>query len=402
MSTPKQTQPATDRTVKEPTLGLADLPLRPELQGAEPYGAPQLDVAIRLNVNENPYPAPAAMSAELGEAAAAEAAHLNRYPDREARALRADLANYLNRTNPGIVPLNADNIWVANGSNEVMTHLLQAFGGPGRSLLLFPPTYSMYPEYARNTHTGVVTAPRAADFSIDLEAARQAIAAEQPAVVMIASPNNPTGTATDPEVLAALVEAAPGMVIVDEAYAEFARQGTPSALELLADHPRLVVTRTMSKAFGFAGGRLGYLAASPAVVDACRIVRLPYHLSALSQLAARVALRHTDALLEKVDALRSERDRLTDWLRGRGYEVAESDANFVYFGTFDDRHAVFSGLLERGVLIRETGPDRWLRVSAGTAEEMAGFRQAMDSVARDLGLPQAVAADQTNAQEASR
>ncbi|MGY4720508.1 histidinol-phosphate transaminase [Naumannella cuiyingiana] len=373
---------------------LADLPLRPELAGQEPYGAPQLDVPVRLNVNENPYPAPAAMRTELGAAIAEEAAGLNRYPDREAADLRADLAAYLGHG------LTAANVWVANGSNEVMTQLLQAFGGPGRSLLTFPPTYSMYPEYARNTHTAMLHVPRRDDFSIDPDAAVAEIAERRPDVVLIASPNNPTGTATPSELIEAVLAAAPGLVIIDEAYAEFARPGTRSALELLPGHPRLVVSRTMSKAFGFAGGRLGYLAADPAVVDACRIVRLPYHLSALSQRAARVALRHSAELLGQVAALRAERDGLADWLTRAGLRVAESDANFVLFGTFTDRHAVWQGLLDRGVLVRETGPAGWLRVSAGTPQEMAAFRDALLEVARELDLP--ITDPRPSAEEAPR
>jgi histidinol-phosphate aminotransferase len=244
----------------------------------------------------------------------------------------------------------------------------------------FAPTYSMYPEYARDTHTGWVVGRRAADFSIDLPHALSVIDEHQPSVVLLASPNNPTGTALPLAEIEAIVDAAPGVVVVDEAYAEFRRAGTPSALSLLPTRPRLVVTRTMSKAFALAGGRLGYLAASSAVVDAVRIVRLPYHLSAVSQAVARVALANADELLAAVDELRAERDRTVDWLRSVGLLVAPSDANFVLFGTFDDRHTVWQGLLDRGVLIRETGPDGWLRVSIGTPEEMAAFRTALQEV----------------------
>ena len=164
---------------------------------------------------------------------------------------------------------------------------------------------------------------------------------------------------------------------IDEAYGEFRRAGTPSALELLPQTPNLVVSRTMSKAFALAGGRLGYLAASTEICDALRVVRLPYHLSAVTQAVATTALRHADELLARVDDLRAERDRTVDWLRSLGLTVADSDANFCLFGTFADRHAVFEGLLERGVLIRETGPEGWLRVSIGTPEEMAAFRAAL-------------------------
>jgi histidinol-phosphate aminotransferase len=201
-------------------------------------------------------------------------------------------------------------------------------------------------------------------------------------VILLASPNNPTGTALPLDQIEILLETAPGMVVVDEAYAEFRRRGTPSALQLLAGNPRLVVTRTMSKAFALAGGRLGYLAADPAVVDAVRIVRLPYHLSAVSQVVARAALAHANELLAAVDELRAERDRTVEWLRGIGLQAADSDANFVLFGVFADRHAVWQGLLDRGVLIRETGPDGWLRVSIGTPAEMAAFRAALREVVK--------------------
>ncbi len=359
---------------EETLLTLADLPLRPELVGEEPYGAPQLDVPYALNVNENPYPPSEQVVAEIAAAVADAARTMNRYPERDAIALRADLAGYLGHG------LNADNVWAANGSNEVMLHVLMAFGGPGRSVLSFAPTYSMYPEYARDTHTAWTTFPRRDDFTLDPVAAVEAVKEQAPDVVLIASPNNPTGTAVSLDTLSAIVDAAPGVVVVDEAYFEFAHTGTPSALELLPGHPRLAVSRTMSKAFAFAGGRLGYLAAAPAFVDALRIVRLPYHLSAVTQAAARVALANADEMLAAVDRLRAARDDLAAWLGSKGLEVAESDANFVLFGRFADRQAVWQGLLDRGVLIRVVGPEGWLRVSAGTPEEMAAFKKALDEV----------------------
>ncbi len=352
-----------------------ELPLRPELRGLEPYGAPQLDVPVRLNTNENPYPPGDVVIADIAAAAARVAAGLNRYPDREAAALRSDLAAYLGHG------LSASQVWAANGSNEVMLQLLQAFGGPDRTAVSFAPTYSMYPEYARDTHTRWVAGRRADDFALDLDAAVALIESERPSVVLLASPNNPTGTALPLEQIEAVYDATPGVVVVDEAYAEFRHPETPSALQLLPGRPRLVVTRTMSKAFALAGGRLGYLAADPAVVDAVRIVRLPYHLSALSQEVARVALRHADELLGAVDKLRAQRDDLVIELRRLGLRVADSDANFVLFGTFDDRHAVWQALLDRGVLIRETGPPGWLRVSIGRPEDMMEFVNALREVA---------------------
>jgi len=353
---------------------LAELPLRSELVGQTPYGAPQLDVPVCLNVNENPYPPSAEVIAEIATAVAKAAGSMNRYPERDALELRADLARYLGHG------LTAEQIWAANGSNEVMLHVLLAFAGPGRMVLSFAPTYSMYPEYARDTHSGWLTSPRTDDFRIDLAAAVASVRDVRPDVVLISSPNNPTGTAVDLGVLARICEVAPGVVVVDEAYQEFTRAGRPSALELLPDYPRLAVSRTMSKAFAFAGGRLGYLAAAPAFVEALRIVRLPYHLSAVTQAAARVALAHADEMLARVDQLRSARDDVAAWLEESGLEIADLDANFVLFGRFADRHAVWQALLERGVLIRETGPDGWLRVSAGTPAEMAAFKTALRDV----------------------
>lgn len=363
--------------------GLPMLPIRPELAGLVPYGAPQLDVPVLLNVNENPYPPPAAVVDEITAAVHAAAAGLNRYPDRDFAALRADLAEYL-ATESG-VRLTPDRIWAANGSNEVMLHLLQAFGGPGRTALSFDPTYSMYPEYARDTATGWVAGRRDDDFTLDPQRAAALVAEVAPSVVLLASPNNPTGTALPFTTVVAILDAAREVaggcvVVVDEAYAEFRRAGVPSALELLDTHPHLAVSRTMSKAFALAGGRVGYLAASRELVDALRVVRLPYHLSAVTQAVARAALAHSQEMLAQVGALRLERDELVLWLRGRGFAVADSDANFVLFGVFGDRHGVWQGLLDRGVLIREVGPAGWLRVSVGTPEETAAFRVALTEV----------------------
>jgi histidinol-phosphate aminotransferase len=334
----------------------------------------QMPGLVKLNTNENPYGPSEATARDIADEVLRIATSLNRYPDREAAGLRAALADYLGHG------LTIDQVWAANGSNEVMQQILQAFGGPGRMALSFAPTYSMYPEYARNTHTRWVEGLRRDDFSIDVDAAVDLIGREKPDVVFLASPNNPTGTAIDPAELTAIVESAPGVVVVDEAYAEFRRAGTPTSLELLPEFPRLLVTRTMSKAFAFAGGRLGYVAADPAIVDVLRVVRLPYHLSSVTQAAALAALRHAEEMLAQVDALRTSRDEVAAWLVGEGFDVAESDANFILFGTFADRHATWQALLDRGVLIREVGPVGWLRVSIGTPEEMEAFKQALKEV----------------------
>ncbi len=356
------------------TGGLGDLPLRDDLRGLEPYGAPQLAVPVRLNTNENPYPPSPRLVTAIGEAVAAAAGSLNRYPDRDALDLRKDLADFLGHA------LTGEQVWAANGSNEIIQQLLLAFGGPGRTALGFEPSYSMHPIISRSTGTRWIDGHRDADFGLDADRAVAAVRELRPDVVFLTSPNNPTGTALALDVVQAVCAAAPGMVVVDEAYAEFRRSGTPSALDLLPAHPRLVVTRTMSKAFALAGARVGYLAASPAVIDALLLVRLPYHLSAVTQAVARTALAYTGELLETVATLRAERDATVSWLRGGGLSVADSDANFVLFGRFSDRRTIWQGLLDRGVLVREVGPPEWLRVSIGTADEMAAFRRALDAV----------------------
>ncbi|MHB1009030.1 MAG: histidinol-phosphate transaminase [Propionibacteriaceae bacterium] len=353
---------------------LEELPLRPELVGEKPYGAPQLDVPVCLNVNENPFPPSDKVRREMADAVIDTAGAVNRYPDREAWELRTALASYLGH---GVRP---EMVWAANGSNEVMVHVLSAFGGPGRKVLSFTPTYSMYPEYARNTLTPYVTVPRHADYTLDAGLVLSAIAEHDPTVVVITTPNNPTGTPTPHDVIRDVVAGTEAIVVVDEAYQEFASHPEQTALDLLADHGNLVVSRTMSKAFAFAGGRLGYLAANPAVVDALRIVRLPYHLSAQSQALALVALRNADEMLGQVDVLRRVRDEALVRLPALGVEVVPSDANFCLFGRFADRHDVWQRLLDRGVLVRETGPAGYLRVSAGTPEEMERFYAAFAEV----------------------
>jgi histidinol-phosphate aminotransferase len=356
-----------------------DLPLRDDLRGLSAYGAPQLEVAVRLNTNENPYPPPPELIADLRDSVAAAASSMNRYPDRDAEELRAALAGYLGHG------LTVPQVWAANGSNEILQQLLQAFGGVGHTALGFVPSYSMHELIARATGTPWIGSPRARDFTLSAEAAVDEVRKYAPSVVFLCSPNNPTGTAMDSAVVEAVLDVAPGMVVVDEAYAEFSH--SPSLLPLLADHPRLVVTRTMSKAFGFAGARLGYLAAAPKVVEALTLVRLPYHLSALTQAAALAALRHADATLSQVAQIRADRDSLVVSLRARGFDVVDSDANFVLFGGMSDEKAVWAALLRHGVLIRDVGLPGWLRVSVGTGAECEAFLDAIDRTAVEyLGL----------------
>jgi histidinol-phosphate aminotransferase len=356
---------------------LAELPLRDELRGRSPYGAPQLDVAVRLNTNENPYPPPPGLVADVAAAVQQAARNLHRYPDRDILALRTDLAGYLvGRTG---VPLTAANLWAANGSNEIIQQLLQAFGGPGRSALGFTPSYSMHPIISAGTRTQWIPAPRRADFSLDPAGAVAAIEEHRPDVLFVTSPNNPTGQSISPADLAAVIAAARGIVVVDEAYGEFSTR--PSAVGLLEQFAdRLVICRTMSKAFAFAGGRLGYLAAAPAVIDALLLVRLPYHLSALTQVAARAALRHGSSTLESVAVLVAERDRVIAALRDLGARVVPSDANFVLFGLFADAPVAWQRYLEHGVLIRDVGIAGHLRVTVGTPAENDAFLAASAAV----------------------
>ncbi|BBY61204.1 histidinol-phosphate transaminase [Mycolicibacterium sarraceniae] len=361
-------------TVPGAQVTLADLPLRDDLRGKSPYGAPQLDVPVRLNTNENPHPPSAELVADVTRSVQAAAAELHRYPDRDAVALRADLAAYL-RAQTG-VEVQTENLWAANGSNEILQQLLQAFGGPGRSAIGFVPSYSMHPIISNGTQTEWIESVRAADFSLDADTAATVIAARDPDVVFVASPNNPSGQSISLADLRRLLDAmGHSILIVDEAYGEFSSQ--PSAIALIDEYPsRLIVSRTMSKAFAFAGGRLGYLIAAPAIIDAVLLVRLPYHLSVVTQAAARAALRHADDTLGSVATLIAERERVSAALADLGYRVIPSDANFVLFGEFTDAPAAWQRYLDDGVLIRDVGIGGYLRTTIGLADENDAFLAA--------------------------
>jgi histidinol-phosphate aminotransferase len=353
---------------------LSDLPIRDSLKGRQPYGAPQLHVPVALNVNENTHKIPQEVALEIVERLSAAVLQINRYPDREFMSLRGALAQYLGHS------LAAENIWAANGSNEVIQQIFQAFGGPGRKAMGFGPTYSMYPIIAQGQDTQYVDAPRAERYELDLETALAGMNAHTPDITIVCSPNNPTGTPVSINVIEAIYNATDGIVLIDEAYAEFAADGTPSALTLLPGRPRLMVSRTMSKAFAFAGARVGYLAADPAVIDALRLVRLPYHLSSFTQAAAEAALAHSPVMLSAVDEIRVQRDRIVEELTEMGLDPYRSDANFVLFGGLDDPAAVWSALLEDGVLVRNMGIANTLRVSAGTESETSAFLTSLRKV----------------------
>ncbi|WP_322409397.1 histidinol-phosphate transaminase [Microbacterium invictum] len=353
---------------------LDDLPIRDDLRGQVPYGAPQAPLPVALNVNENTHPVPPEVADDILDAVAIALREVNRYPDREFTDLREHLADYLGH---GLV---REQVWAANGSNEVLQHLLQAFAGPGRSAFGFAPTYSMYPLLTRGTGAEWRAGTRAHDFTVSAESAAAQVAEAEPDVVFLCAPNNPTGTPLPLDVIEAVYAATRGIVIVDEAYVEFAPHEAPSAVTLLPDRPRLVVSRTMSKAFAFAGARVGYLAADPAVIDALRLVRLPYHLSALTQAAATAALQHAPTMLRMVDDIVAQRDRISATVSALGYQPYASWTNFVLFGDVPDPARTWQALYDRGVLIRDVGIPHHLRVTAGTEQETTAFLDALASI----------------------
>jgi histidinol-phosphate aminotransferase len=337
--------------------------LRPDLLTLEPYSTPMRDASVRLASNESPVAPCGDLSREL--AAEVERLALHRYPDREARGLREVLA-----AGCGV---GAESVWVANGSNEILQQLLLAFGGSGRAALTFPPTYSMYAQIARVTGTAVRGVPLAPPFEIGVFEA-QAAAAQRPDIVIVCSPNNPTGNVQVPGVGPALAEATGALVVVDEAYAEFAGASEERGSACV------VSVRTLSKAFAMAGARLGYCVADPGVIDGLRRVSLPYHLSGLAQAAGLVALRHADEMRRAAAAVVAERDRLGRLLSEMpGLLVLPSAANFVTFRPPIDAGAVWRGLLDRGVLVRNVSGvlPGFLRVTAGTRAEGDRFVEAL-------------------------
>lgn len=353
---------------------LEDFPIRDDLRGRKPYGAPQLNVPVSLNVNENTHRIPEAVAIDVVAAIAAALIDINRYPDREFTELRTALAKYLGDD------LKPENLWAANGSNEVLLQIFQAFGGSGRKALGFGPTYSMYSLLALTTGTSYVDVPRADKYELTPELVVEAIKQHKPSIVLLCSPNNPTGTPLSLSVIEAAYEATDGILVVDEAYAEFS--GDESATSLLPGRPRLLISRTMSKAFAFAGARVGYLAADPGAIDALRLVRLPYHLSSFTQAAARAALGHSELMLKTVADIRYQRDRLSLELTELGFEVYRSEANFVLFRGVKNSADSFESLLSQGILVRDVGIANTLRVSAGTESETSRFLEAASKLAK--------------------
>lgn len=359
------------------------MPVRSDLVGLKPYGAPHLDVPVQLNVNENAYPIPDVVVESMRSAVDGHFAGLNRYPDRDFEELRAHLVTYLNGVNDRAgapVDLSPEMIWAANGSNEVLSHIVQAFGGPGRTVLGFTPSYSMHPLIATGTGAEWRTSERNEDFTLDADSVAEEVARVDPDIVFLCTPNNPTGTSIGLDVIEAAYDNCSGIVIVDEAYAEFSRPAKPSAMTLLDGRPRLVVSRTMSKAFACAGLRLGYAIAAPELIDVLSLVRLPYHLSEITQVLACTALEHADVLLDNVDRLIDSRDLISAHLSEVGFTVYPSDSNFVLFGNISSPQDLWQELLDRGILIRDIGIAHHARVNAGTEAETAAFLTAIDEI----------------------
>jgi len=358
------------------------LPLRKDLKDQSPYGAPQLPLEVKLNTNENPFSLSPALVKKLSEAIANSAKDFNRYPDRDAIELRSKLAKYLSSTTG--VNLSVDQIWAANGSNEIIQTLFLAFAGAGVNSLGFTPSYSMHENIARSTGTNWIIGERLSDFSIDLSSALKEISTQKPKLVFITTPNNPTGTSTTISDIRKIIEATAqvgGLTIIDEAYAEFSEQ--PSTIELLSEYLNLVVIRTMSKAFSFAGVRVGYLAAGKEVVDALQLVRLPYHLSTPTQLLAKVALEFQGELLAEVEQLKIERNKVVAELQNLGLTVVPSSANFLLF-SIDNEKNVWQELVRVGVLVRDVGIAGHLRVTIGTPSENDRFLAALREILRAL------------------
>lgn len=351
------------------------LPLREQLRPLTPYGAPQVPASARLNTNENPYGPSKELAAAIAKRVGEVATTLNRYPDRDAIKLRQGLADYLKKQSG--ISLSVENIWAANGSNEILQSIFLAFGSS--KALGFVPSYSMHPLIGKVANVQWVDGARKDDFTLDLPTALKQIASESPSLTFITTPNNPTGAAVtigEIEELAKETAAINGLLIVDEAYAEFSKQ--PSAITLIEKYPNILVSRTMSKAFAFAGVRLGYLAANKLVVDALQLVRLPYHLSALTQAAAEVALDFQDELLAEVAKLSSDRDALAKELVALGLKVIPSDANFILFTGFkQSSNELWQKLLAEGVLIRDVGLAGYLRVTIGNDAENQAFIKAL-------------------------
>ncbi len=355
------------------------LGIRPDLKSVSPYVSPQLPARVRLNTNESPYPPPEELVDDIS--AALRAASLNRYPDRDANELLDGLA--------AATGWERDGLWIANGSNEVFLHLFLTYGGVGRKLLVFEPTYPLHRLIAEVTSTQVLSSERGPEWGVTSGSVDDAIQIERPDIVVFCSPNNPTGAVEDRSAVLRALEVAP-LVVVDEAYIEFAPDDS-SVADLLSAHPNLVIARTFSKAWSLAGVRLGYLMGSPQIVAEMARVKLPYHLSTPAQAAGVAALKYGDRAAGRISQLRSERDRISGALSDRGLVTYASDANFVLFETgLPDALPTWSALLERGVLVRNYAAHPRLggalRVTAGAPTDTDAFLEALAEVMTQEGI----------------
>ena len=361
--------------------------VRADLGALDGYHSPQVDAEVRLNTNESPFPPPATWLAEY--VAGVERLPWNRYPDRRATELRSAIAAF-----HGVPP---DRVFAANGSNEVIQTLLLAYGGPGRNVVVFEPTYQLHRHIARISGANVVAGERRDDFTLDPEHVATVLAASDPAVTFLCSPNNPTGVIESPEVLELVLAETAGLVVVDEAYAEFSPW---SALDRVSEEGRLVVVRTFSKTWSMAAARLGYAVAPTWVVEQLDKVVLPYHLDAAKQLAGTLAVRHVGDMERRVSTLVEERGRLTAALAelgAWGVEAFPSGANFVLVRFHrHDAHDIWQRLLEAGVLVRDCSGwprlDGCLRVTIGLPAEndrfLSGLRRAVAAPERRVALPE--------------
>lgn len=351
------------------------LPIAERLSALSPYGAPQVPANATLNTNENPFPLSEKLAKAIAERIESVAKDLNRYPDRDAVVLRNKLASFINSLSN--TSFTADNIWAANGSNEIIQSLFLAFGD--RGAIGFTPSYSMHPLIARVTNTQWSDGGRRPDFSLDIDQAVNEITQLKPSLSFITTPNNPTGGKISLAEIERLAQSNTGLLVIDEAYAEFSDEA--SAVTLISKYPQIIVIRTMSKAFSFAGARLGYLVADPAAIQALFLVRLPYHLSALTQAASEVALENRDELLENVARLISERERVKSELETMGLQVIPSSANFLLFSGFDIASpTLWQLLLDNGILIRDVGLSGYLRVTIGSEAENTLFISTLATI----------------------
>ncbi len=358
------------------------LPLRSELKSTSPYGAPQIEGVTPLNTNENPYSLPAEVTEAILDSLSQKLSALNRYPDRDATVLREKLAGYINGLSQS--NFSGENIWVANGSNEILQTLFLAFGGAGRRALGFTPSYSVHPLIAASTGTPWIVGSRDGQFELDAQSAVAGIRELRPQLVFLTTPNNPSGTVTPLRAVEELAQAAGevgAIFVVDEAYAEFSTE--ISAVTLIRKFPHLVVVRTMSKAFAFAGARVGYLVANPSAIDAMLVVRLPYHLSVLTQAAAEVAVDCAHLLQADIAVLITERERVAVGIRSAGWQPLPSAANFILFSGFtQESSSLWQAFLDRGILIRDVGLKGYLRVTIGTPEQNDQFIAALNELAQ--------------------